>query len=169
MDLQGLGDGNGGFEYGTSLESNPPEPRLSSKPIPSPECLLLRRKVPEKSRSGILISLASLSLITSLQGSCNNGNTSFRHMSETPFPSTSRSWSFTFSYKNISFIIMMKLLSYFLVDFTFWSALTLVPGLFSFFLLVHFPATLRCILVFLELCLRRPRSPMSVLKNKFKK
>ena len=99
MDLQGLGDGNGGLEYGTSLESNPPDPRLSSKLIPLPECLLFRRSVPEKSRSGMLISLASLSLITSLQGSCNNGNTSFRHMSDTPFPSTSKSWSFTFSYK----------------------------------------------------------------------
>ena len=112
MDLQGLGDGNGGFEYGTSLESNPPDPRLSSKLIPFPECLLFRRSVPEKSRSGMLISLASLSLITSLQGSCNNGNTSFRHMSDTPFPSTSKSWSFTFSYKKIfSINTMTKLFS----------------------------------------------------------
>ena len=90
-DLQGLGDGNGGFECGTNFGSNPSDPRLSSKLIPSLMSLLLRRRVPEKSRSGILINRASLSLITSLEGFCNNGNTSLRHMSATPFPSTSRS------------------------------------------------------------------------------
>ena len=90
IDLQGLGDGNGGFDLCTMRDSNNDDPGLSSRPMPS-HVLLFRRRVPEKSLSGILMSRANLSLITSLVGSCSKGKTSFRQMSDTVFPSISNS------------------------------------------------------------------------------
>ena len=88
-DLQGLGEGNGGFDLCTNRESYTDDPCVSSIPNPSFKSLLLRRSVPEKSLSGMLMRRASFNFITSLRGSCNNGKTSLRHMSDIAVPSTS--------------------------------------------------------------------------------
>ena len=97
VDLQGLGDGNGGFDICNNRESYVAEPGMSVMPNSILEGFVaLRRSVPEKSRSGMLISLASFNLITSLQGSCNKGKTSFKHISDMILPSISRSWSLTY-------------------------------------------------------------------------
>ena len=97
VDLQGLGDGNGGLDLCTGRLSNGVSDEYSWLSLSlSLFSLLLRRSVPEKSLSGILISLASFNLITSLQGSWSRGKTSFKHISEMTFPSTSSSWSLTY-------------------------------------------------------------------------
>ena len=91
IDRQGLGDGNGGFALCTMRDSNNVDTGLSSWTTPSPVVLLLRRSVPEKSLSGILIRRANLSFITSPVDSCRSGKTSFKQMSDIHFPSTSNS------------------------------------------------------------------------------
>ena len=89
MDLQGLADGMGGLDR---YMARPPEDVWYGSPSKlrcSFPGLLLRRSVPEKSLSGILMSLANFSLITSPEFACSNEIISSRDMLVTFFPSTS--------------------------------------------------------------------------------